>query len=80
MFWLVWSGKLSVLAHFYAHQLAAAARTGDTFVEVGVGDGSLSQFAFRSARIKRAPPLLFVDLSPDMLTKAAKRFRNKPDA
>ena len=45
-----------------------------------MGDGSLSQFAFRSATIKRTPPLLLVDLSPDMLIKAAKRFRRIPDA
>jgi NAD(P)-dependent dehydrogenase (short-subunit alcohol dehydrogenase family)/SAM-dependent methyltransferase len=80
VFWLVWSGRLGVLARFYANQITAAARTGDTFVEVGVGDGSLTQFAFRSAKVKRTPPLLFVDLSPDMLTKAAKRFRKTPDA
>ena len=47
VFWLVWSGKLGVLARFYANQIMAAARSGDTFVEVGVGDGSLTQFAFR---------------------------------
>jgi NAD(P)-dependent dehydrogenase (short-subunit alcohol dehydrogenase family)/SAM-dependent methyltransferase len=80
VFWLVWNGKLRVLARFYANQIAAAERTGDTFVEVGVGDGSLTQFALRSAKIDRTPPLLFVDLSPDMLTKAAKRFRKVPDA
>jgi NAD(P)-dependent dehydrogenase (short-subunit alcohol dehydrogenase family)/SAM-dependent methyltransferase len=80
VFWLVWNGKLRVLARFYASQIAAAARTGDTFVEVGVGDGSLTRFSLRSAKIDRTPPLLFVDLSPDMLTKAAKRFRKTPDA
>jgi NAD(P)-dependent dehydrogenase (short-subunit alcohol dehydrogenase family)/SAM-dependent methyltransferase len=80
VFWLVWSGKLRVLARFYASQIAAAARTGDTFVEVGVGDGSLTRFALRSTKVDRTPPLLFVDLSPDMLTKAAKRFRKTPDA
>lgn len=80
VFWLVWSGKLGVLARFYANQITAAARTGDTFVDVGVGDGSLTWFAIRSAKVKRTPPLLFVDLSPDMLTKAAKRFRKTPDA
>ena len=80
VFWLVWSGKLKVLARFYASQVTAAARTGDTYVEVGVGDGSLTQFAFRSAKIKRTPALLFVDLSPDMLAKAAKRFRKTADA
>ena len=79
VFWLVWSGKLGVLARFYADRVTDAARTGDTFVEVGVGDGSLTRFALRSAKVKHMPPMLFVDLSPDMLTKAAKRFRKTPD-
>ncbi len=79
VFWLVWSGKLGVLARFYADQIKAAAQGGETFVEVGVGDGSLTQFALRAEKVKSTPALLFVDLSPDMLTKAAKRFRRTSD-
>ena len=52
---------------------------GETFVEVGVGDGSLTRFALRAEKVKSTPALLFVDLSPDMLTKAAKRFRKTSD-
>ncbi|MBF6180658.1 class I SAM-dependent methyltransferase [Nocardia otitidiscaviarum] len=80
VFWIVWSGKLGVLGRFYGGQLAAAAERGAAFVDIGVGDGSLTTFAIRSAKVRTLPPLLFVDLSPDMLRKNAKRFRRVPGA
>ncbi|MBF6216093.1 SDR family NAD(P)-dependent oxidoreductase [Nocardia puris] len=80
VFWFVWNGKLRELGKFYAARLAAAAAGGHTFVEVGVGDGSLTAFATRGTRPRDLPRMLFIDLSPDMLVKAAKRLRGTPQS
>ncbi|MFG1793122.1 SDR family NAD(P)-dependent oxidoreductase [Nocardia sp. NPDC049149] len=75
LFWVVWRGNLRALGKFCGDQMRSAQTKGTAFVEVGVGDGSLTKFAVRTAKVKNLPSLLFVDLSPDMLVKAAKRFR-----
>ncbi|MEV0251081.1 SDR family NAD(P)-dependent oxidoreductase [Nocardia sp. NPDC050712] len=77
LFWIVWRGNLRVLGRFCGEQVRTAESRGTAFVEVGVGDGSLTKFALGAAKVKRLPPILFVDLSPDMLRKAAKRFRKQ---
>ncbi len=75
VFWFVWNGNLRKLGNFYGGQIRSAATRGAAFVDIGVGDGSLTKFALNTAKVKSLPSLLFVDLSPDMLRKAAKRFR-----
>ncbi|MEV6275147.1 SDR family NAD(P)-dependent oxidoreductase [Nocardia sp. NPDC051832] len=77
LFWIVWRGNLRVLGRFCGEQVRTALRRDTAFVEVGVGDGSLTKFALGAAKVKQLPPILFVDLSPDMLRKAAKRFRKQ---
>ncbi|WP_216912068.1 SDR family NAD(P)-dependent oxidoreductase [Nocardia noduli] len=75
VFWFVWNGDLRTLGRFYGARLRDAAERETTFVDVGVGDGTLTGFAVKTAGVRALPPLLFVDLSPDMLVKTAKRFR-----
>lgn len=75
VFWIVWNGNLRVLGKFYGAQIRAASVRGTTFVDVGVGDGSLTKYALKTAKVKTLPDVLLVDLSPEMLRKAAKRFR-----
>lgn len=72
VFWIIWNGRLGILSRFYCDQIRRARDHGSPWVEVGPGDGSLTTFAMKTAKLDSLPPTLFVDLSPDMLRRAAR--------
>jgi short-subunit dehydrogenase len=73
----VWRGRLDPLVRHYGETLDRAAEAGEVLLDVAIGDASLTRLALGHAR--RPPPLLGVDLSPDMVRKAARRLRHLPE-
>ncbi len=74
---LVWEGSLRRLVAFYRSRIEEAASAGGVCLEVAIGDGSLTRLAMRGAT--RTGRFLGVDLSFDMLRRAASAFPPKDD-
>lgn len=72
----VWGGALGPLVEHYRRTLDQAHGAGAPLLDVATGDGSLLALAARRAR--GMPALLSVDLSRDMVLKAARRLRGHP--
>jgi short-subunit dehydrogenase/SAM-dependent methyltransferase len=69
----VWKGRLGPLVDFYAQALREAVGTDQPLLDVATGDASLLALALR--KVPTPPAIFSVDLSLDMVQKAARRLR-----
>jgi SAM-dependent methyltransferase len=69
---IVWRGNFPRHVAFFRELLEGA--PGGRVVDIATGDGSLTQLALFKSRKARAAKVLAVDISVDMLTKAARKL------